>query len=75
MVSFALQEELEKSKTKIKRIKDENNRMKIEIQQIKKIKKIEEEKKLGQLEVERLKTEVQKSNYYIFSFVMTRFWL
>jgi len=72
MTSFTLQEELEKSKTEIKRIKNENDRMKIKIQQIE---KIEEEKKLNQLEVEHLKTEVQKSNYNILSFVITRFWL
>jgi len=66
MFSFASQEELEKTRAEIKRLKDENYRMKIEIQQIE---KIEEEKKLAQLEVEHLKSEVQKSNELLNTFL------
>lgn len=66
MFSFASQEELEKTRAEIRRLKDENDRMKIEIQQID---KIEGEKKLAQLEIKHLKNEVQKSNELLNTFL------
>jgi len=51
--------ELEKTRAEMKCIQDENDKMKTFIQEMS---KIEEEKRLTQLEIERLKKEVQKSN-------------
>lgn len=50
----------------MKRIQDENDKMKTFIQEMS---KIEEEKRLTQLEIERLKKEVQKSNELLHIFL------
>lgn len=66
MFSFASQEELKQTRAEIKRLKDENQLMKKEIQEIE---KIEEEKKLAELEVAHLKAEIQKSNKLLNTFL------
>jgi len=66
MFSFALQEEIKQTRAEIKRLKDENQLMKKEIQQIE---KIEEEKKIAELEVAHLKAEVEKSSKLLNTFL------
>lgn len=66
MFSFALQEELEKIRAEMNRLKDENDHIKKEI---KELEKVEEENNLVQLEVEHLQTKVKKANELLHQFL------